>query len=225
MTQINEKIVVDSKDGRTIVSRQNEDKNIAYILSAPHEYFAIDNSIGFFKFSEFYKFFRVLSKPNHPPEVAFDNNKILLSNADSRFEYIINDPSRMKTGPKAVNFDEYDYKFDFTNENLMELVKMHSMIKNSKHTKVSCLDGKVELSVYMEEANNCYTKKFDAEKTSEEPDELPFEFKLLTSFFEKIPSKFSYTVYIRKPGFMRFEVKHDDIELNIYTAKLKKGNK
>ena len=56
LTQINEKIIVDVDKGRTIIRRQNDDKNIAYILSAPHNYFGIDTSIGFFKFSEFYKF-------------------------------------------------------------------------------------------------------------------------------------------------------------------------
>ena len=95
LTSIDDKIIIESRDGVTQVRRQNSEKTAAYILKVPNEYFGIEQDIGFYKFSEFYRFFRTFQEPF----VKIDTNKIIISKDRARVSYLLNDTSRMKLLP------------------------------------------------------------------------------------------------------------------------------
>ena len=218
LTSIDDKIIIESKDGVTQIRRQNSEKTAAYILKVPNEYFGIDTDIGFYKFSEFYRFFRTFNEP----DVKINTNKIILSKDRTRVSYLLNDTARMKTGPNGINFENPDYSFELPSDALLELVKMHVLIKNSKHSEITCLGDNVNIKIVMSNADNTFDKTFDATPFTEQFMETPLQIKIFSKCFMMLPPRKDYIVSIKQPGFVEFKLKDDNIDLGIYTSMIKK---
>ena len=219
LTPFNDKIVIefDEEADVTKIRRQDDEKTAAYILSAPREYFDIDNKVGFYKYTEFYRFLKTLNNPT----IKINQNKLMLSNDASKFTYILTDASRMKTGPNDFNMEDPDFKFDLDSDSLMEIVKMSTLLKNSKHSEITCLDNKINIKICMEAGDNSFEKTFDVTFTSKEFSKEPLQFKIFSDFFTKLPARHNYTISIKAPGHLIFEMKSDDIQLKLYTALLR----
>lgn len=212
LTAIDDKVVIDKNNDRIQIKRQNSSKSIAYILNVPNSYLTINESIGFFKFSEFYRFFKTFTEP----ELEIQNNKLILTKNTSKFSYILNDVTQMKAGPKNVNFNKPEYSFQLTSDSLFEIVKMCTLFKHSKYSNISCLNNNIDIKVFMDSTDNTFTKTFMNELNCN--DQL--EFQIYSNIFLTLPSKKDFTVSIKKPGVMEFKLKDDVIDLCIYTAKI-----
>lgn len=221
LTPFNDKIVIEVENDRTIIRRQDDETTCAYILSVPNEYFGIKDKIGFYKYTEFYRFLKTLNEPI----IKINQNKLMLSTDASRFTYILNDASRMKTGPNDFKIDKLDFEFVLDAESLNEIVKMHNLIRNSKHSEITCFDNKINIKLYMTEGDNSFEKTFDSTISNLQTTEEPLKFKIFSDFFMKLPSRQDYIVSIKKPGHLIFNMKNDDIKLKIYTAKIRNKRK
>jgi len=155
------------------------------------------------------------------PTIKINQNKLMLSKDASKFTYILTDASRMKTGPNDFNMDDPDFKFDLDSESLMEIVKMSTLLKNSKHSEITCIGDKINVKICMEEGDNSFEKTFDAHITNESFSEEPLQFKIFSDFFTKLPARHDYTISIKAPGHLIFEMKSDNIQLKLYTALLR----
>jgi len=219
LTPFNDKIVIehDENENVTKIRRQDDEKTSAYILSVPRKYFDIDENVGFYKYTEFYRFLKTLNNP----DIKINQNKLMLSKDASKFTYILTDASRMKTGPNDFNMEEPDFQFELDSESLIEIVKMNTLLKNSRHSEITCVGDKINVKICMEEGDNSFEKTFDAIILSKEYAEEPLQFKIFSDFFTKLPAKHDYIISIKAPGHLIFEMKGDDMKLKLYTALLR----
>lgn len=219
-----------SKINNTVVFKKSEDKDkififtsdsaklITYRLEAPIEYFNIpEDQIAFYKYGEFYTFLNVF----HNPEFKFKRNKIIISEGDSKFNYLLVEPDLIKVPqPKKINFGECDLKFNLTSTTIDNLSKMINSLIKAKQIKIYGNENKINMNIFADGYDNSFEKSFDVEQISDFSGD--FSFNIYSDLITSMPNKKDYIFHLKfidhNRAFVKATLIHENINLDIYTA-------
>lgn len=225
---INEKIMIESKDDKTIVFRKKEDGSIEYNLKVSKDYFDTGeyDKYAFYRYSDFYKFFKCLTVP----KIYRDNNVIVMTDDQTKIEYILNDPNTLSTsgvGRDFSKFPSHDIELPISMKDLETISKMATSF-SAKKIRIYGNEHELYLKVIVGtngQYSNSFERKFEFTNVSNFEGE--FDFMILADIFSKMLSKKkNYILHIIRKGFIKIQtVTNNDIELNLYTTKVlnKKG--
>jgi len=215
LTCINPSVAIMREDDRIFVSQSDKFQTLPYILSAPYNYFDISDTIAFYKFADFHRYFSSVKDP--ALQLKENSNSIVISGkvAKTKINYRLSSEDGVSNGPREVLFGDGDALFTLTKDDLDEIVKINNLVKGDK-AKIRCVGDKVNIRFYKNGSDNDFEKEFDCERTSE--NEEDFEFEILANRFENIPNKRDYAVYLSRESFIKISLIHEDIELNIYSG-------
>lgn len=216
LTAINTSIIFEkTEDNKILVKRADSESTIAYQLTAPLEYFNFDkDQIAFYNYPEFYQYFKALTQP----EMSITENNITLIEGNSKTNYLLSNPESIPAGPKSINFKDPDIRFNLSSTELDELLKMIGLI-NSKKTQVIGNSESITFKVFNTVHDNTFEKTFKIENLSKFTDEV--DFTMFSETFMNLPSKRDYIIEIKSSGFIKISLVDDNINLSIYTGKVK----
>jgi hypothetical protein len=213
LTCINPSIAIMRDNDRIVISQSDKFQTLPYILTAPANYFNIDDTIAFYKFSDFHRHISIVKESS----LSLDSNDsyIYISIKGMKIKYRLSLTDGVSNGPKEVQFGDGDAVFTLTKEDLDEIVKINNLIKGDK-ARIRCSDNKVTITFSRQGADNTFEKEFVCERVSDFDED--FEFDILANRFEYIPCKKDYTIYLSKHKYVKISLMHEDIELNIYSG-------
>jgi hypothetical protein len=213
LSAINNSIIFEKNEGKVLVTRSDSEKTIVYRLETPAEYFDFNkDEIAFYNYNEFYQFLTVFRGPT----MVLEGNKIVLSEGESKFNYIIQNPEAITSPrPKKPNFNSPDIEFDLDANTLDEISKMNALIK-AKHAKIFGNGEIVNIRLFNNMHDNSFDKKIPVKNLTNINED--FEFNIFTDIFTKIPLKRDYKVSIKKEGFVKMSLVDQNVSLDIYTA-------
>jgi hypothetical protein len=213
LSSINNSIIFEKNDGKVLITRSDSEKTIVYRLETPMEYFDFNkDEIAFYNYNEFYQFLTVFRSPT----MLLEGNKIILSEGESKFNYIIQNPEAITSPrPKKPNFNDPDVEFVLDANTLDEISKMNALIK-AKHAKIFGNGETINIRLFNNLHDNSFDKKISVKNLTNFDNE--FDFNIFTDIFTKIPLKRDYKVSIKKEGFVKMSLVDENISLDIYTA-------
>jgi len=216
LTSINTQVVFEKdEDGKILVRRVDSESTIVYQLKAPAEHFNFEeDQLAFYNYPEFYQYFKALGEP----ELSINGKSIILKEGSSRSSYLLSNPEAIPAGPKAINFKDPDVRFELSSEQLDEILKMAGLI-NSKKAQVYGDGKKITLKIFNSLHDNVFEKSFEVENLSNFADEI--DFVMFSDTFKNLPAKRNYIVEVKSQGFVKISLVDEDINLDIYTGKVK----
>jgi len=213
LTKIHESIAFERVDDNIVIRKSDKEKTIPYILKAPASYFDIEDTIAFYKYDDFYRYYNMFK--NGKIQIKNDDNYVVLTQNRRKSKYTLSPVDGIINGPKNVNFGESDVIFTLTKEDLDEIFKMNALLK-ADNALISCVGAEATITLYTDSNNNTYQKSFECERSSDYDGDI--QFNIMADRFMLIPSKQNYVVSVKKEKHIRFSLIHDDIELNIYSG-------
>lgn len=216
LTAITTQVVfVKDEDGKVFVKRADSESTIAYTLKAPSEFFDFtEDEIAFYNYPEFYQYFKALGEP----ELSISQKVVTLKVGSSKSSYLLSNPESIEPGPRSINFPGGDVKIRLTSENLDELLKMIGLI-NAKKAHVYGNGKKITIKVFNDLHSNTFEKSFKVENLTEFDGEI--DFVMFASTFINLPARRDYNIEIVSDGFIGIQLEDENIELNIYTGRVK----
>lgn len=211
LSSISSKLIIKKKDDKIIINRKNDSEQIAFNFEAPIEDFCFgDEEIAFLDFPEFYQLISVFKNP----DIAQNENKMVISKEKSKIKYILCDTEALNESPKPLKNIDYDCTFELKQDEIKNISKMIGLI-NSDNTNLNFSDGKLMITFMNETHENTYEKEF--ESVSSNGDE--FDFIIPSEIFTILPSG-DYDAMISKEGLFVLKLKNDRINLKIITSEL-----
>ena len=216
---VSNSVIIRKEDDKVVVRRTDNEVTIAYNLKAPKEYFDFptdNDDVTFYNYGEFYSYFTSFKKP----DIYIDNMKLTLKENSSKIDYILSNPQSFeKKIPKEPNFGDSDISFNLSWQDHDEILKMIALIKPKK-ARITGNNEKISIVLFNQLHDNSFEKTFDA--ASVRPNEkINIDFMIFSDTFMHIPSKRSYTVNIKSAGFVKVSLIDENINLDIYTGKIK----
>ena len=212
LTEINNSVIFEKDNNKVVVKRADAEVTLAYILEAPAKFLNYgDDQIAFYNYSEFYQFFNAFDSP----ELKRVKNKLIISESNSKIEYLLSNPESITPGPKRIQFDSPDIKFVLNSSDLDEITKMNALI-SAKKAKIIGDTKSISVIIYNSLHENSFEKKFKIENLTGFKDN--FEFVISSDLFSKVPQKKDYISEIKKEGFVKMSLNNEKIGLNIFTG-------
>lgn len=217
---INKSIVLEpcEDDGKICLSMADGDRSIAYSLSAPISYFAIEEPIAFYNFGEFYAFYKSIKDA----ALSINDNKLIVRGDGSKISYILSDVEVVSEyKPKAVNFSDPNITFEVPASILSEMNKMIGLAKAKNVKIVSNIENKfVTLKIYNTDNDHSAERKIAITDSSNLDSD--FEMDILSDHLQKIPSGKNYLFQIKDAKVLKISmIGVDDVDLSIFTARKK----
>lgn len=207
------------EDENVVVCRSDSESTIVYRLVAPKNYFNFEDTIAFYDYNNYYQYLKAFKDPSL---LMKDEKTILIRSNDGNAttEYLLSDPEAIKAGPKAINFKDANVKFNLSSYDLDQIIKMITLI-DPKKAQITTDGNKVKVKIYsnMNLHENTFEKVFDIEEKNDLDDEI--DFVIFSDTFQKIPLKKNYSVEIKKEGFVKISLINDNVNLDVYTGKVK----
>ena len=210
LTSIHNSIAFERVDDEVVVRKCDKEKTIPYILKAPAEYFDIDETVAFYKYDNFYRYYSMFKDG----KIGIDGRTMHLSRERRQTRYTLSDSEGIINGPKRVNFGDADATFTLTKEELDELNKMIGLISSDKAT-IKCEGTTVYIRIFSDDSDHDFVFDFECERGEYN---RTIEFNILSNRFSLIPSKRDYTISLKKEKQMRISLNHDDIDLDLYSG-------
>ena len=220
LTKINTKLLIEKEEvdkkeepKKILIDGKNADTTIAYKFSTDIENFTFDGEeVAFYDFSEFYELFDVLETPK---VVQINNDKFEIKKNKTKITYFISDSEAVGSGFSEINFQDPDFTFVVSEEQLKDLRKMITLIQADTIT-ISIEKGQVNVKLSSGEKNNSYETQFETEDDCKEDFSVTTE----TDAWEKIPEG-TYDIQVKSEGIVRFKyLENDKVSLDIYAAEI-----
>ena len=223
LSRISPYVVMKKVDGNIVITQKNEHENINYIITTPEKNFQFDkNEIAFFNYVEFYSFLELFSNP----EISIENNKVVLSENNSKTEYFLSNVEACKVGFPCP-WNNPDIKFDLPQKELETLIKASSLFPSSETIKKARIVGN-EKSVSIELVNvninpkqktydKTFSKQLDVTSITGKPCE--YDFVVNREIFINSPKR-SYSIELKKEGFMKAGYQDSDYFVDIFCLRL-----
>lgn len=210
LCSITESVIIQKDGDKLVILRTNNAKSVAYRLILPSSSFNIEgDSIGFYKFPEFYQ---LISCFNNPNILQASDNKLTIEKDKSKINYLLSDIESLTKGPKKINFDSPEAKFEISASDLKELKKMIGLL-TAKNIKLACSKKEIDVTLYNSNHDNSFDKTYECQSSED------FEFPIASDIFTVIPEG-DYTIEIMKAGMVRFSLKRENVSLEIFTAQI-----
>lgn len=213
LTAINNAIAFERIGDKVVVRKADKNRTLPYILSVPSEYFDIDETVAFYKFDNFYRFFNSYRNP----VLNIEDDRMIMSEGRSRTRYTLSDEEGIINGPKRVNFEQGDVRFTLTKEALDEIGKQIGLTKADR-AKISVEEDAIRILFFSTVSDNDHEAEFEYEKIDGFDGE--FEFTIFANRFEFLPSKHDYIIDVSSERYVRFSLVDDNIEFNMYSGDL-----
>jgi len=218
LTAINPSIAFERKmdnvrnEERIIVSKSDKNKTLPYILSVPVDYFDIDNTVAFYDYNNFYRFFSTIKDVKMSIK---DDQKMVMKGKNVSINYLLSDSEGIINGPKERKVGDGDIRFTLPKEILDEIVKINSLVKGHK-ARITVEGDNIGIHVYSSGGDNTFNEEFVGERVSDYEDD--FAFTILSNRFDLLPSKRDYTVDLFHKKFVKFSLINEDIDFELYSG-------
>lgn len=210
LCSITESIIIQKDGDKLLILRNNNSRSVVYRLILPKTSFNIEgDSIGFYKFPEFYQLLSCFSSPNI---LQASDNKLIIESDKSKINYLLSDIESLTKGPKKITFESPEATFELSSSELKELKKMIGLL-TAKNIKLSCSKKNIDVTLYNSGHDNSFDKTYECKSTED------FEFPIASDIFTVIPEG-DYTISIMKAGMVRFSLKRENVSLEIFTAEI-----
>lgn len=212
LTDFNPSIIFEKGEEDSIfVKRMDASKSVAYILSAADDSFNFkDEEIAFYSYPEFYQLLNVFEKP----EITQKENKLIISQNNSKIKYMLSDPEPLTKGPPNVKFGKEDSSLKLTVDMLKEIRKMIGLVKAEK-IELDVKKEKITIKCFNSSHDNSWENVYKLEKESKK------EFNLIISsqVFIMLPDN-KYILDIKEEGIVKFRLKTKLVNLEVFVAEL-----
>jgi hypothetical protein len=217
LVSISNSVIIKKENDKIAIRRADTDITIAYSLKTPLEYFDFpvnNEEITFYNYGEFYQYFKSFNQP----DIFIDNKKITLKENNSKIDYVLSNPESFeKKSPKEPNFGDSDISFNLSPKDHDELVKMITLIKPKK-AKITGDSKQISLTLFNQLHDNSFEKTFEVTNFNGNPE---VDFLIFSDTFLHIPPKRDYMINIKSVGFVKISLINNDMNLDIFTGKVK----
>ena len=211
LSTINPSIILEKNGDQILINRTNPATTIAYRLTTDASGLNFEgDEIAFHTYQEFYQLLTCFEDPS----IKQNDNKVIISEKNSKINYLLSDADTIKRGPKEFLFTDADIELELSSVDIKELVKMIGLL-NSNKVILSCKSNKIDVCLSNSDHDNSFNKVYDA--TSEEIED--FELVISTDIFTLSP-KGDYKISVKKEGIAKFELMHEKVKLDLYTAEI-----
>jgi len=133
----------------------------------------------------------------------------------SRISYYHSDPDIIDEKFDEAEFEDPDYSFKITKEQLKNIQKMINLFDAEKVT-LTVEDKKVTLKLSKEDKDNFYETDFECLETTDEEFSLP----LKTSIWDNSPDG-DYIINVKEEGIVNFSLQNEkDVSLELYSGEI-----
>ena len=211
LTPINNSIAFERVGDRVVVRKADKNRTLPYIISVPAEYLDIEETLAFYKFDDFHKFFKSMKNA----DLSIEDPNIVISSGRRRQDYRLSLPEGIINGPKEVEFDAWDAIFTLSAEEIQNIRAIQNNVKGNK-ALITVEDNEVTIDFYSSGQDNTGQTVIDCERTSDNSDD--FSFVINANRFEYLPTKRDYTVKVSSEKFMNFSLIDDNIDFDMYSG-------
>ena len=210
LSPINPCIIFDKDEDNVIIKRSDASNSIIYTLEAPKDNFNFEaEDIAFYNYPEFHQ---ILSVFDEPKLIESAENRITISEKQSKINYRISDSEVIPKVQGEGHFESPDCEFTITVEQLDKIKKMIGLISSEKiRFKVTKDSEDVICDFFNLSHSNNWEKPYSLDSISEETFELIISAKIFT-----LMPRNSYVISIKEDGIVKLNYVHDEYKLDIY---------
>ena len=208
---IGEKIRIKKEKKNILIAKANGSESIIYKFSAPSEFFDfVGDELAFHNFSEFFALQTVFSKP----EIKQNSDKLYILSGNSRISYVVSDPDTISEFAGKINFSQPDFEVNIEKDVLKEIEKMKGIL-NAEKSKLTIKGDKINIGILADVYDNSFDKSLKGTNNTKED----FSYIISSEIFNVLP-KADYKLEIKKEGIVRFTLKDEKINLEIFVAEV-----
>ncbi len=214
LSTINQSVIFEKDKKNIVIKRSNPSTTVAYSLTVPVETFNFQgDKLGFYNYSEFYQLVSFFDNPVIKQKVQSAFEKVVISEGQENFSYVLSDPEILPKGP-TINFKDPVCSFELTKEHLDKFVKVCGIL-GAEFISFTVKGSKINCSFFKEKSQNIYNKTFTATNSDASVD---FTFKVDKEIIDLLPKGRDYTVDIKDEGILMFSLKDKNVSLKLYAA-------
>jgi len=215
LSRMNSKLSIEkSEDGKFVyVNGTNVDTSVFYGFKVSSDRFDFEGEqIVFQDYSQFYEYFNVLESP----DIFQDDEKFEIKKGKSRISYYLADPDIIDETFDGAEFEDPDYTFKLTKEELKHIQKMINLFDAEKVT-LTIENKKITLKLSKEgnEKDNFYETDFECSYANDEEFSLP----LKISIWDNSPDG-DYVINVKEEGIVNFSLVEEGVSLELYSGEI-----